>query len=39
MRSYFNDEDIYTALNEYRKQEAIDEIDTCFIIDVEGNVL
>lgn len=41
MRTFFTDEDIYAALMETRKElvSQEEEIDTCSLIDENGNVL
>lgn len=40
MRTFFTDEDIYAALMESRKElVSQEEIDTCSLIDENGNVL
>lgn len=40
MRNFITDESIYDALMETRKEiDAQEEIDTCFLIDENGNVL
>lgn len=35
----FSDEDIYACLEEFRKEQAQEEIEVCLFIDISGNVL
>lgn len=35
----FSDEDIYACLEEFKKEQAQEEVEVCLFVDISGNVL